>query len=170
MTPAWKGAIFIVVEAGSCHRIVMIFTVREAIPSDILAMHRVRLAVRENRLSVLLSIDEGSYRPFLEDHGLGWVAESAGAVIGFAIVDLAQANVWALFVDPDGEARGVGRALQDRLLLGAAERGVTRLWLTTMPGTRAERFYEAAGWSRAGMVQGEIRFERDVGAGIFRTG
>ena len=146
----------------------MTFTIREALPSDIPAMHRVRLAVRENRLSGMLSIDEGSYRPFLDDHGRGWVAESAGALIGFAIVDLARANVWALFVDPNEEARGVGRALHDRLLLGAAEQGVTRLWLTTMPGTRAERFYEAAGWSRAGIVQGEILFERDLGAGIFR--
>jgi GNAT superfamily N-acetyltransferase len=148
----------------------MIFTVREAILADIPAMHRVRLAVRENRLSGLLSIDEGSYLPFLGEYGLGWVAESADAVIGFAIVDLAQANVWALFVDPDAEARGVGRALHNQLLQGAVERGVSRLWLTTMPGTRAERFYEAAGWSRAGMVQSEIRFERDLSDGPVRMG
>ena len=39
--------------------------------------------------------------------------------------------------------------------------GLDRLWLTTEPGTRAQRFYEAAGWTLAGTTdQGELRYEK----------
>jgi hypothetical protein len=38
--------------------------------------------------------------------------------------------------------------------------GNDRLWLTTEPGTRAQRFYEAAGWRQAGTTaHGELRYE-----------
>jgi hypothetical protein len=35
------------------------------------------------------------------------------------------------------------------------------LWLTTEPNTRAQGFYEAAGWRRIGLTQsGELSYER----------
>ena len=38
--------------------------------------------------------------------------------------------------------------------------GHARLWLTTSPGTRAERFYLALGWQVRGTVPGgEVRLE-----------
>ena len=38
--------------------------------------------------------------------------------------------------------------------------GVQRLWLTTEPGTRAQKFYETAGWRFTGTTtQGEARYE-----------
>ena len=41
--------------------------------------------------------------------------------------------------------------------------GLTRLWLTTEPRTRAQRFYEAAGWRNSGSVaSGELLFERSA--------
>ena len=34
------------------------------------------------------------------------------------------------------------------------------VWLGTAPGTRAEKFYAAAGWTRTGIrANGEVRFE-----------
>jgi len=34
------------------------------------------------------------------------------------------------------------------------------VWLGTAPGTRAEKFYEAAGWTKTGIrPNGEVRFE-----------
>ena len=47
-------------------------------------MHRIRLAVRENRLTSTV-IAERDYVPAIEDTGRGWVAEADGAVVGFAI-------------------------------------------------------------------------------------
>jgi len=128
-------------------------------------MHAVRCAVRENVLSDRRRITEASYASFIAARS-AWVATADdGAILGFAALDLADAGVWALFVDPDHEGSGIGRALHDALLDAAAARGVAGLWLTTAPGTRAERFYRGAGWREGGRTDaGDIRFERATGA------
>jgi GNAT superfamily N-acetyltransferase len=65
-----------------------------------------------------------------------------------------------LFVHPDHERRGHGRRLHDAMVAWLWSRGLERLWLTTQPGTRAEKFYAAAGWVRTGVAsRGEVRFE-----------
>jgi GNAT superfamily N-acetyltransferase len=123
-------------------------------------MHRVRLSVHENRL-VFSVISESDYREHLEKLGRGWVVEIEGEIIGFAIANATDGNVWALFVHPDHERRGYGRQLHDVMVSWLWEQGVPKLWLTTDPGTRAERFYESAGWSLAGPASsGQLLFER----------
>lgn len=134
--------------------------IRPATEHDIDAMHRVRTSVRENRLSDPALVQPRHYREMLHEHGRGWVAEVGGGIVGFAIVDLSRANVWALFVDPAFEGRGIGRRLHDVLLEGLFSAGLDRVWLSTDPGTRAERFYRAAGWRVAGREEnGEVRLE-----------
>ncbi len=123
-------------------------------------MHRIRLAVRENRLSDRTAIDESSYLPFVTD-GTAWVAETGADVIGFAAVDTTSNSVWALFVHPEAEGSGAGKALNDRILECARQRELRSLVLTTSKGTRAERFYRDHGWKDAGTSEdGELRFER----------
>lgn len=123
-------------------------------------MHRVRLAVTENRLTSSV-IGETDYRPFLEEHGRGWVVEEAGRIVGFAVGDARDGNIWALFVDPQAERRGHGRRLHDTMVTWLQSRGLRQLWLTTEPQTRAAAFYAAAGWTLAGTTtSGELRFER----------
>ncbi len=124
-------------------------------------MHAIRLAVRENRLSNPARITGASYLPYVAA-GTIWVAlDPAGNALGFAALDLAEASVWALFVDPAAEGAGVGRALHDFMLDRAAEQGIERLRLSTAAGTRAERFYLKAGWLKCGEVSAiEARFER----------
>jgi len=127
-------------------------------------MHAVRLAVRENRLTTG-AITELHYRSAIEDTGCGWVAEEAGAVIGFAVGNKATGNVWALFVHPDHEGKGVGRHLQAVMLHWLFTQGVNRVWLTTGPGTRAQQFYEATGWYCTGMTpDGEVIYARHATA------
>ena len=109
-------------------------------------MHRIRLAVRENRL-VTSVVTEADYVPEIEVTGRGWVAVEDDAVRGFAIGNHVTGNIWALFVDPDHEGRGHGRALHDAMVQRLLAQGLTRLWLTTDPETRARRFYERAGWA-----------------------
>jgi len=135
--------------------------VRAAEPADIDAMHVVRCAVRENRLSRPDRVTADDYRVMLERDGRGWVAEVDGRIVGFAIADLRRSNVWALFVDPEHERRGIGRALHDRMMSWfLAQPGVERVWLTTDPATRAAAFYRAAGWRECGLdASGEQRFE-----------
>lgn len=132
---------------------------REARRADIPAMHRVRLAVRENRLTST-AITEADYVPAIEVHGKGWVIEDDGLVVGFAVGDARDGNIWALFVDPQHEGRGCGRRLHDAMVAWLARQGLDRLWLTTQPDTRAQGFYEAAGWQCVGRTpKGELRLE-----------
>jgi GNAT superfamily N-acetyltransferase len=134
--------------------------VRVAQEADIPEMHRVRVSVRENRLTDPASIGPDEYREMLRARGRGWVAEVDGRIVGFAVADLRLSNVWALFVEPGYEGRGLGRELHDTMMTWVIEQGAERVWLSTDPGTRAERFYGAAGWAHVGFERsGEARFE-----------
>ena len=124
------------------------------------------MAVVENRLSDPRSIGPEHYRSMLSDHGRGWVFEQDGRIVAFAVGDHSRRNIWALFVAPGFEGRGIGRALHEPMVQWLFERSAEPLWLSTEPGTRAERFYAAAGWRRAGTERnGEVRFELASPAG-----
>ena len=116
------------------------------------------MAVRENRLTS--GITAHDYERVL-DLGCGWIAEEDGRVVGFAIANAANGNVWALFVDPAYEGRGHGRQLHDAMLEWMSSQPIERWWLTTEAGTRAEHFYERAGWKKVGLTDSrEVRVER----------
>lgn len=133
---------------------------RQAVATDVPAIHRVRMSVRENRL-VSTVITEADTRRAIEETGRGWVVVDGGDIVAFAIGNSRNGNIWALFVDPEHERRGYGRQLHNEMIAWLASQGVKDLWLTTEPGTRAERFYQRAGWKRIGVAEkGEIRFER----------
>ena len=135
--------------------------IREAQLADIAPMSAVRLAVKENVLSDPALVTYADYVDHLARRGKGWVAEVAGRIVGFAIVDVLNHNVWALFVHPDCEGRGIGRALHDTLLAWYFQQTPTPLGLGTEPGTRAAAFYRKAGWRDLGLQQdGEVRFEK----------
>jgi GNAT superfamily N-acetyltransferase len=69
-------------------------------------------------------------------------------------------SVWALFVIPEYERKGIGQALLLEVVSGFFDGTRNLLWLTTDPGTRAEHFYRAAGWHQVGTADnGELRFE-----------
>ena len=136
------------------------FTVRPATVADIPAMHDVRLAVRENALRDPTRVQPADYAALLAGAGRGVVAEAGGRLVGFGIADGASRNLWALFVAPGFEGRGIGRALHDELLDWLFAQGDGPAWLTTGAGTRAERFYREAGWQPAGQAPGgDLRFE-----------
>ena len=131
---------------------------RQANRADFAQMHRVRLAVRENRL--LSTITEADYVTEIEKTGRGWVIEVDGAIVAFAVGNAQTGNIWALFVAPEHERRGYGRQLHDLMVEWLFQQKVEPLWLTTGPGTRAQKFYEAAGW-RLQRIEpnGEARYE-----------
>ena len=133
--------------------------IRQARRADIPAMHRIRLAVTENRLTSP-DVTEAHYAPAIEETGRGFVAEAAASVVGFAVGNAQTGNIWALFVDPAHEGQGHGRRLHDALVAWLFSQGLDRLWLTTDPDTRARRFYERAGWQRAALLaDGQARSE-----------
>lgn len=119
--------------------------------SDIPALMTIRSAVRENVLSDPAKVPAGAYCPFIDGRGL-WLWEEAGRILGFAAADPANGSVWALFVDPAEEGRGIGRALLSSVLSDLRRAGWARARLSTQPGSRAERFYRRAGWLDAGIA------------------
>lgn len=123
---------------------------------DIAGMHRVRLAVRENRLSHPDRITAADYRAALDSLGRGWVIEAQGEIVAFAIA-YASGSVWALFVDPAHEGRGHGRALHAAMVDWLWSRGLAQLTLTTAPGSRAEGFYRRLGWQACGVEGSDLR-------------
>ncbi|MEZ5172550.1 MAG: GNAT family N-acetyltransferase [Bacteroidia bacterium] len=123
-------------------------------------MQLVRSSVFENKLSEPGKIKDQDYIPFLEQTGRGWVAESGDEIAGFAIVDLKNENVWALFVKPEFEGRGYGKVLHTEMLKWYFLQGKNYLWLSTEKNTRAEKFYLKNGWQPAGNFNDfEIKYE-----------
>ena len=82
----------------------MIF--RETQISDIGQMQVVRNSVKENMLSDPSLIPDKDVEEYITNRGKGWVCEIEGTIVGFAIADLIENNIWALFIHPDFEARG----------------------------------------------------------------
>jgi GNAT superfamily N-acetyltransferase len=134
--------------------------IRLANPDDIVRMHEIRTAVRENRLSSPDRIRHEDYAALLSASGRGWTFEQGGVLVGFGIADGTRRNIWALFVAPGFEGQGIGRALLETMTEWLFAQADAPVWLTTAPGTRAERFYRAAGWRETGRENGELRFER----------
>ncbi len=135
-------------------------TFRKATIEDISQLHRVRASVRENCLSNPDLIKSKDYEQYLTHSGKGWVCEINEIIIGFAIVDVHAYNVWALFIQPGFEKKGIGRRLHDDMLDWYFTQTKETIWLTTNPKTRAEVFYRKAGWEDKGVeTNGEIRFE-----------
>ena len=81
-------------------------------------------------------------------------------LVGFSIVSVTDKNVWALFVQPGYENKGIGRKLYEEMLNWYFSQTNETIWLGTAPNTRAELFYRKAGWKQTGLrANGEIRFE-----------
>jgi len=133
---------------------------REAKPVDIAQIQVVRNSVKENVLSDPALVSDKDCEEFLTVRGKGWVCEIDGDVAGFAIVDIKDNNIWALFVHPDHEGKGIGKKLHDQMIDWYFKQTTTMVWLGTAPGTRAERFYRTAGWKEVGTHgKGEVKFE-----------
>jgi GNAT superfamily N-acetyltransferase len=133
---------------------------REAVIADIAQIQVVRHAVNENRLSDPSLVPDQDVEDYISRRGKGWVCEADGKIVGFSIVDLVDNNVWALFIDPEYERKGIGRRLHDDMIDWYFTRSQTAIWLGTAPNTRAESFYRRAGWKHVGQHgKGEIKFE-----------
>lgn len=133
---------------------------REATVADIKAIFVVRYSVKENMLSETDLVDENVCESYLTERGKGWVCEIDGEIVGFAIADLKDNNIWALFLKPEYEKQGIGRQLHAIMLDWYFSKTQKAVWLGTNPNTRAELFYRKAGWKEVGTHgEGEIKFE-----------
>ena len=106
----------------------------------------IRFAVRENQLSDPSRVTDADYHWFSENPGI-WVWEEDGRILGFSAADTRDGTIWALFIDPGHEGRGIGRALLAKACDVLRQAGHGTATLGTDPDTRADRFYRKAGWT-----------------------
>lgn len=136
----------------------MIF--REAQIADIPQIQVVRNSVKENMLSDPALVPDKDVEDYISRRGKGWVYEEEGTITGFSIVSVTDSNVWALFIHPSFEKRGIGRRLHADMMDWYFAQTDKTIWLSTSPGSRAADFYRRAGWQETGTCgKGEIRFE-----------
>ena len=127
-------------------------------------MFRVRTAVRENHLSMTelaaMGITPEALCSAVQAEPCAWVASEAGEVLGFAMVDLQAASLFAAFVLPAQEGRGIGRAL-----IAACETALFAqhdvIWLETDGASRAADIYQGLGWRvTQDLGDGDLRLEK----------
>jgi len=92
--------------------------------------------------------------------GPGWfgfvVAEDADAILAVAGTGRSAQHaevceLFALYVDPAAQRRGIGRSLVEHAVTEAREAGASRLDVAVMPGNLpAVRFYQTCGFAPAG--------------------
>lgn len=121
-------------------------------------MSRIRLSVTENVLSDPGRVTLQMYEDFLDKSGRGWVAEDDGDVVAFCYADKDQGAIWALFVRPGHEGRGIAKALLGLAVDWLFGLGYARIHLSTGANTRADRFYAAQGWRRDPVGATEIAY------------
>jgi GNAT superfamily N-acetyltransferase len=123
---------------------------REILEADLPAITVVRTSVRENHRSVdelaALGITKASVAASLKGDSKGWVALDGEAIVGFVIADNSISCIFALFVLPGYESRGIGSALLCFAVEWMWDNGHELIWLETRQGTRAETFYRRKGW------------------------
>ncbi|HGM5578940.1 TPA: GNAT family N-acetyltransferase [Pseudomonas putida] len=144
----------------------MTLTLRQALPEDVELLFDIRTSVKQNHLSREqmhdLGITATSLTEALREAPCSWIAEYEQEAVGFAMVDLDDGELFALFVHPQHEGKGIGR-----LLLQQAEAALFQhhevIHLTTDGGQmiRANGFYQRAGWVSSGAVDDQdVRYEK----------
>lgn len=140
--------------------------IRPATPEDVAAIFGVRCSVSENHMSLeelgALDITPETVREMIS--GGGYIVPVAlvdEKIAGFAMAEISEGYVFALFVRPDQEGKGLGRALMQIVESGLAKHGIQEAWLATgsEPGIRAPGFYRHLGWVDSGfMDDGQLKF------------
>ena len=141
--------------------------IREAAETDVEALFRVRTSVRQNHQSreelAALGVTPESVAAMLATTARAWVAEEEGTAVAFSMADASQGTVFAMFVRPGWEGRGLGRALMREAEAWLFARGCAEIWLLTGgdPALRAHGFYRHLGWRGTGVQpDGQLRYSK----------
>jgi GNAT superfamily N-acetyltransferase len=138
---------------------------RPACEADVPAMMELRLAVTENRLSDPGIVTYQMCVDYLHALGRGWVCVLDGRIVGFSYAATRDSSIWALFVQPGFEGRGIGKHLLQLAVGYLFSLGNEKVVLGTQADTRADRFYQMQGWQR-----GTMRNAVEVGYTLSKPG
>ncbi|WP_417329500.1 GNAT family N-acetyltransferase [Halomonas cupida] len=138
--------------------------IRLARPSDVGGIFRVRTSVSENVLTMSemaeMGITEASVTEMIQSAPCAWVACEDTRIVGFSMIDSDEGSLFAAFVLPSYEGKGIGK----RLVQAAEEALFSKhalAWLETAEASRAAGFYRHLGWSNEQDIgEGDIRLEK----------
>jgi GNAT superfamily N-acetyltransferase len=136
--------------------------IRKATREDIPRLFEIRNAVEENRLQQPELVTVADCAWFI-DNAAFWLWIEDGDIQGFSAGDPRDGSIFALFIHPAYEGRGIGQTLLPLACqtLTAAGHKIARL--TTEASTRAEHFYKMNGWSEIGrQSDGQIIFQKGI--------
>ena len=129
--------------------------------NDIAALIEIRAAVRENILRDLAKVPDTAYHWFI-DHSTIWIWRENDRILGFAAADPRDGTIWALFLRPEAQGRGIGTALLNQTLDDLRTQGWRQATLWTDADSRAARFYQTWGWRHISARQGEVLLQIDL--------
>ena len=144
--------------------------VRPATAENVEALFDIRCSVKENYQSreelASLGITAQSIKEMIEagDY-ITTIAETENRPVGFSMAQISEGYVFACFVRPEFEGRGIGRALMETAEQGLRKNGVQEAWLSTgpEPELRAPGFYTRLGWYKDGFLDdGQIIFKKKL--------
>jgi GNAT superfamily N-acetyltransferase len=136
--------------------------IRKATREDIPRLFKIRYAVQENRLTNPDAVTVADCEWFI-DNSVFWLWMEDGDIQGFSAADPRDGFIFALFVDPSYEGRGIGQKLLPLACETLKAAGYQAATLNTEPSTRAERFYRRNGWTEIGRKDdGQIVFQKGV--------
>lgn len=140
---------------------------RTARLSDIEGMFDVRTSVMENHLSReemrQMGITEGVVGDMIEKSLCAWVATENNKIIGFSMILPDEGCLFAAFVLPEYEGKGIGRRLV-RLAEQELFQHHEIAWLETDKNSRAAKFYMQLGWGNETDLNGtDIKLEKSRG-------
>lgn len=95
-----------------------------------------------------------------------WIGLEGTKPSGFAMARADFGDLFALFVLPEAEGRGLGSRLLAEAEKWLALRGIDKAWLITggTAGLRAPQFYARHGWQPDGReADGQLRFTKRIG-------
>lgn len=144
--------------------------IRPATLDDIETLFQIRTSVVENHQSrqelATLGVTPETIAHMLQTTCRAWIAEIDGQPIGFSFANAADRMVFGLFVLPEFEGRGAGRALLQQAENWLWSQGNTEIHLFTgnNPNLRAYGFYQHLGWEveQGDLLQAAVQSDRQI--------
>lgn len=144
----------------------MEYVVRPATVGDIGVIFNIRTSVVQNHMTMdelaAIGVTPDTVHDIIAAGPGLWVAEVDGVPVAFSMADIGDGCVFAMFVLPAFEGRGLGR-----LLMAETEAFLFTqhdvIWLETSAdvAVRANGFYRALGWRPVDMLDnGDYRYEK----------
>jgi len=138
--------------------------IRAATPDDVDAIFVVRTSVTENLLTLAqlsgMGITKATVTRMIAESPCAWVAVEDNKVVGFSMINGDSGSLFAAFVLPAHEGKGLGTALV-RVAEDALFQRHQLIWLETGKTTRAAGFYRHLGWGRESEITAhDIRLEK----------